>query len=104
MRDPSLGSNVSLEGMLCIFRGEQMVFSNKEPPQLLFNLIRGLEDIGQRLFTEHLRLVKAPPFIFGVFHENETVVVVIEKTEDKVYDSYEKCKSVIDKYKNEALV
>lgn len=104
MGDLPLRSSVSLEGTLCIFRGNQIVFSNKEPHPLLFNLVKGFEDIGQKLFAQHLKLIKAPPFTFGVFYKGEVVVVIIEKTEDKVYDSYEKSKSIVDKYQDGDLV
>lgn len=78
-----------MNGLICIYKNDQIIYSNKEPHPLLLNLIQGLETIGNRVFSSHLKIIKAPPLNFGVFFKDELIIVIVEENEEKIMKKYE---------------
>jgi len=86
-----------MDGLFCIFKDREVVFSNKEVPQLLYNVLSGLDDIGKQLFSERLRVIKADPFVIGVTFEDEFTIVATASSEDELSERMLRHQETIDR-------
>lgn len=90
--------------LYCIFKNGEAVFSSRDPPQLLYNIISGFDDIGMQLFSERIRLIRVFPILIQISFREEFTVVVIGESEDEILEIIKRHESVADSFINPRLI
>lgn len=87
-----------MDGLFCIFKGEETVFSNKEAPELLNNIVSGLDGIGRQLFSERIHIIRVPPLIIKVSFEDGFTIVATGTSESEVTENISRHEDIIDQF------
>lgn len=65
---------------LCIYQNEKLLYSTTKTNPLLFNVVRGFNEIASRNYGDSVRTVSIDPFVISVMADGEYTLFSVDNS------------------------